>query len=194
MKPDTSELSHAKGDRTELGLAEELKTFYSGKEVVVLLGPTFRKPGGQLGHNQEHDVVIVDRALKVVIGIESKTFLNDKICHSVVEQTERLRKLVEEYFSEELVSGEWRFVPLVYYHTIKTKSKLPICPDCAPFTIQGPGKVAAKLATMEAHQGEPQPPGVPRPGAGHGVRGAGPAPLHHLYRHQGGLRQGGRQG
>ena len=64
MEPGTSELSHAKGDRTELGLAEELSRFYSGKEVVVLLGPTFRKPGGQQGHIEEHDVVIVDKTNK----------------------------------------------------------------------------------------------------------------------------------
>ena len=60
IKPsDNNELTHA-SDLAELGLAEELRMFFSGQEVVVLLGPIFRKPGGQ----QEHDVVIVDKVRK----------------------------------------------------------------------------------------------------------------------------------
>ena len=50
IKPsDNNELTHA-SDLAELGLAEELRMFFSGQEVVVLLGPIFRKPGGQQGH------------------------------------------------------------------------------------------------------------------------------------------------
>ena len=82
MKRGTEDLQVATGDFAEKELYKELKQHYINKKVVVFWGLKLRLPGKGKGGHQEFDFVIVDLALKAVIGIESKATLNGKALQS----------------------------------------------------------------------------------------------------------------
>ena len=133
MKPGAPvEVTQAKGDLAEKELAEELKKFLDGstdKEVVVFHGPEIRVPGKGKGHKQENDIVIINKRIKAVFVIESKTTLTEKIGGQAVEQTRRLKEILQEFFATEFASKEWCLVSMIFTNTIKTKK--PFCSVCS---------------------------------------------------------------
>ena len=140
LKSGSEDVTNAKGDLAERELAEELQNFFAkhaNKNIVVLQGSAFRVPGKGKGAIEEHDFVIIDKEYKLIICIESKVTLTGSTGHSAVEQTEKLQKLIKEYFDFELTSGEWCFVPMIFTNEDKFKHKQSICPACSPFIIQG---------------------------------------------------------
>ena len=105
-------------------------------------------PGKGKGSIEENDFIIIDMDYKLIICIESKVTLTGSTGHSAVEQTEKLQKLLEEYFASKLISGEWCFVPMIFTERVNTKQ--PICPTCSPFIIQGTSELATKLNGLGA--------------------------------------------
>merc|ERR1719336_2955453 len=95
-KKGTEDLQVATGDLAEKELSEELHKFYKNKEVVAFCGPKLRLPGKGKGGHQEFDFVIID--LKLKTGIVS-----DK---SAAAQTQRLKELLEQFFTPELSSSD----------------------------------------------------------------------------------------
>ena len=93
MKPGPPvELTQAKGDLAEKELVEKIKEFFAAspdKEVVVYQGPQIRKPGKGKGQKQENDVVIINKRIKTVSVIESKTNLNGKTGADAVKQIKK---------------------------------------------------------------------------------------------------------
>ena len=146
IKPGPGNMNVVKGDITEQELVEELHKFYGkavDKEVVVYQGPELRIPGIDKAKDdnwyRESDVVIVNKKTKTVYNIESKTILNDKTGGKAVEQTEALKKILEEFFPE--VAQNWRFVSMVYCNAINQS----VCSACSPFIIEGVSEVETKL-------------------------------------------------
>merc|ERR1719336_1035369 len=111
MKPGPPvELTLAKGDLAEKELMSELKKFYTGtsdKEVVVYQGPQIRKPGKGKGQKQENDVVIINKRIKTVSVIESKTNLNVKTGADAAKQIKTLKEILTEFFASNLTANEW---------------------------------------------------------------------------------------
>ena len=123
MKPGPPvELTLAKGDLAEKELVESLKEFFAAspdKEVVVYQGPQIRKPGKGKGQKQENDVVIINKRIKTVSVIESKTNLNGKTGADAAKQIKTLKEILEEYFASDL--AEWCFVGMIYTNVIHKK-------------------------------------------------------------------------
>merc|ERR1719367_803238 len=140
------ELPHAKGDLVERELRGELKKFYdsaSDKEVVVYYGPWIRVPGESISSYQEKDFVIVNKKTKTVYNIESKAKLAERPGKKAVEQTQKLKKILEEFFAPEFASKDWSFVGMIYTNEINPNNTF--CADCSKFIINGPAEVATKL-------------------------------------------------
>ena len=140
------EVQHAKGDLVEKGLREELKKFYdsaSDKEVIVYNGSWIRVPGESKASYQEKDFVIVNKNTKTVYDIESKAKLAERPGNKAVEQTQKLKKILEEFFAPEFASNDWSFVGMIYTNEINPNNTF--CADCSQFIINGPAEVATKL-------------------------------------------------
>ena len=147
MRKGRDEVIQAMGDNAERHLAEELKEIFANagnKNGVVPQGGTFRVPGKGKGAIEEHDFIIIDKENKLVICIESKVNLSGFTGQSAVEQTKKLKNLLEEYFASVFTSGQWCFVGMIF-SDVKIKSKQSICPTCSPFIIQGTRQLATKL-------------------------------------------------
>ena len=150
IKAGPGNMNVVKGDMAEQDLLEELHKFYgtaADKEVVVYQGPELRIPGIDQANDdkwyRESDVVIVNKKTKTVYNIESKTILNDRTGGKAVEQTEALKKILEEFFPE--VAKNWRFVGMVYCNAINQR----VCIACSPFIIHGVSEVATKLNDLD---------------------------------------------
>jgi len=140
------ELPHAKGDLVERELRVELKKFFdsaSDKEVVVYNGPWIRVPGKSLASYQENDFVIVNKNTKTVYNIESKSKLAERPGNKATEQTQKLKKILEEFFATEFSSKDWCFVGMIYTNEINPNNTF--CADCSQFIINGRAEVATKL-------------------------------------------------
>merc|ERR1711884_283013 len=120
MKPGPPvELTRAKGDLAEKELVEKIKEYFAAspqKEVVVYQGPQIRKPGKGKGQKQENDVVIINKRIKTVSVIESKTNLNVKTGADAAKQIKTLKEILEEFFASDL--AEWFFVGMIYTNVI----------------------------------------------------------------------------
>ena len=140
------ELPHAKGDLAEKELREELKKFYDAaldKEVVVYNGPQIRVPGKSKAFYQENDFVIVNKKTKTVYNIESKSKLAERPGNKAVDQTQKLKEILEKYFAPEFASRDWSFVGMIYTNDINPNNTF--CADCSRFIINGRADVATKL-------------------------------------------------
>merc|ERR1719270_1101369 len=110
------ELTQAKGDLAEKELVQMIKDFFAAspdKEVVVYQGPQIRKPGKGKGQKQENDVVIINKRIKTVSVIESKTNLNVKTGADAAKQIKTLKDILEEFFAFDL-AADWCFVGMIY--------------------------------------------------------------------------------
>ena len=152
IKAGPGNMNVVKGDIAEQELMEVLHKFFGAavdKEVVVFQGPELRIPGTDKANDdkwcRENDVVIVNKKTKTVYNIESKNTLTDKTGEKAVEQTEALKKILEEFFPD--VAKSWRFVSMLYCNTINVNQ--PVCSACSPFIIQGVSEVATKLNDLE---------------------------------------------
>ena len=148
---DTTESQNLVGDQAERELAEVVKEVLARmqeKEVLVLFGPEFKPPNSRPGSQWEQDVVLVFKRLSLILDIESKATLNSKAITSSTEQLERMKKVVETYFSSSLPSGQWHYAAMVHYNQNKAKS--PVCASCQPFTIEGCGQLESKLTALLA--------------------------------------------
>ena len=147
MKPGPAkEVPHAKGDSAEKELLEELKKFYasdSDKEVVVYQGPEIRVPGKTRASYQENDFVIVNKKTKTIYDIESKAKLAERPGNKAVDQTLKLKKILEEFFATEFASNDWCYVGMIYTNEINPNNTF--CTDCSQFIINGPAEVRIKL-------------------------------------------------
>ena len=147
MKPGPAkEVPHAKGDLAEKELRDELKKYYdsaSDKEVVVYNGPWIRVPGKSIASYQEKDCVIVNKKTKTVYNIESKSKLAERPGNKAVEQTQKLKNILETYFAPEFASNDWCFVGMIYTNEINPNNTF--CTDCSQFIINGRAEVATKL-------------------------------------------------
>ena len=123
MKPGPPvELTQAKGDLAEKELVEKIKEFFAAspdKEVVVYQGPQIRKPGKGKGQKQENDVVIINKRIKTVSVIESKTNLNGKTSADAAKQIKTLKEILNEFFASNLAANEWCFVGMIYTNVIQ---------------------------------------------------------------------------
>merc|ERR1712004_739636 len=153
MKPGPpKEIQHAKGDLVEKELYEELKDFYRDapdKETVVYHGPEIRKPGQSRALYQESDFVIINKNTKSIYNIESKSTLTGIVGKRAIEQTQKLKQILEEFFTKEFSTKDWVFVGMIYTNTINTQT--PPCAECINFIINGPVEVATKLNNIEAY-------------------------------------------
>ena len=162
MKPGPPvELTLAKGDLAEKELMEKIKEYFAAspdKEVVVYQGPQIRKPGKGKGQKQENDVVIINKRLKTVSVIESKTNLSVNTGPDAADQIKTLKEILEEYFAADLAVNEWCLVGMIYTNVIH--KKLRICGNCSPFIINGPTEVTNKLNSIEVLLTNVRPDGV----------------------------------
>ena len=145
-------MPHAKGDLVEKELRDELKNFFdaaSDKEVVVYNGPWIRVPGKSIASYQENDCVIVNKKTKTVYNIESKSKLAERPGNKAVDQTHKLKNILETYFAPEFASNDWCFVGMIYTNDINPNNTF--CTDCSQFIINGRAEVATKLNSIETH-------------------------------------------
>ena len=153
MKPGPAkEIQHAKGDLVEKELYKDLKKFYkkaTDKETVVYHGPEIRKPGESRALYQESDFVIINKNTKSIYDIESKSTLTGIVAKRAIEQTQKLKQILEEFFAEGFSTKDWIFVGMIYTNTMNTQT--PPCAECSKFIINGPTEVANKLDNIEAH-------------------------------------------
>ena len=146
------EIKHAKGDLVEKELYEELKDFYRDapdKETVVYHGPEIRKPGQSRALYQESDFVIINKNTKSIYDIESKSSLTGIVGKRAIEQTQKLKQIMEEFFTEEFSTKDWVFVGMIFTNTIDTQTAP--CAECSKFIITGPIDVANKLNNIGAN-------------------------------------------
>ena len=133
MEPGPAkEVPHAKGDLVEKELREELKKFYnsaSDKEVVVYNEPWIRVPGKSIASYQENDFVIANKKTKTVYNIESKSKLAERPRNKAVDQTQKLKNILEEFFAPEFASKDWCFVGMIYTNDINPNNNF--CTDCS---------------------------------------------------------------
>ena len=153
MKPGPAkEVPHAKGDLAEKKLSEELKRFYasaSDKEVVVYQGPEIRVPGKSKASYQENDFVIVNKKTKTIYNIESKSKLAERPGNKAVEQTLKLKEILEEFFAPEFASKGWCFVGMIYTNSINPNNTF--CAECSQFIINGPNEVGPSSTTSRLY-------------------------------------------
>ena len=122
-KPE--EIDHVKGDLTEKELVVELKKFFASateKGVVVLHGPWIRKPREVKAYYQEKDVLIVKKKTKTVYNIECKTRLAKRPGNNAIEQIQKTKKALEEFFATDLAYKDWCFVGMIYTNSFNQKT------------------------------------------------------------------------
>ena len=78
--------------------------------------------------------MIINKRIKTVSVIESKTNLNPKTGADAARQIKTLKEILEEFFASDL--AEWCFVGMIYTNVIH--KKMHLCSDCSPFIINGP--------------------------------------------------------
>ena len=104
IKPGTEDSQNVEGEEVERNLNNELKVVFAAGEIVVLHGPVFRKPNTPPGNHEEKDFVLVDKNLKLVLGIECKQSLTNSTARSSGDQLRGLQDVLEQYFGPHLSS------------------------------------------------------------------------------------------
>ena len=105
-------------------------------------------PGKSKALYKESDFVIVNKNTKTVHNIECKAIMTGIVGKKAIEQTQKLKAILQELFASELASKNWYFVGMIYTNTINTKESP--CAECMQFIINGPTEVATKLTGIEA--------------------------------------------
>ena len=145
-------IQNIRGDHTEWELYDELRVYlnaHTDQEKFVISGPCLKTPDSKSDKTEEHHIILISKNEKTCYCIESKHSLSTSV-KSATRQLSEMQILLQSYFGDQFVSGEWRYVSII--HHVENKSGKKICSECEPFIIK-PGEISYKLQEIEKKLG-----------------------------------------